>query len=417
MPAPPDLPAESAGDRFRQSRLGRWLLLTVFWLVLAALSAAQLPLRPDMDWRTAFAFALIDWGPWIVLSPIVLWFAGRFEIDGHNWRRTVPLHLAGALVTAAIVQLMTDALVTGPLLPPPEGEVRRFSPDGEPATPPPPAPDSGPRRKRPPPDLAKGPPGKGPGRPRGGPERYLRARFALPIYFVLIAGAHAMSYHRRSLERERRALAAEARLTEARLLALQNQLNPHFLFNTLNAVSSLVYSQPAQADEMICALSELLRRVLATSNRREITLAEELDFVDRYLAIQRIRFADRLEVQRDIAPGLGAAAVPTFILQPLVENAIIHGITPRAARGTVTLRVAAADGRLQLAVSDTGSGRPPPPRRPDGTVDVSERIGLGNTRARLASLYGDDARFTLTPADSGGLCARLDLPLRLLTPA
>jgi signal transduction histidine kinase len=399
-------PATSPAVRgFWSSPFGRWLLLTFVWLALAAVTIAQLASWPDMDWRNALVFALIDWGPWIVLSPLVLWFARRVEIDGTNWRRTVPLHVVGAVVFIGLTQLVTDPMMLRPLMPPPEGERR---------PPPPELRAGGPLRLPPPPEHRGGPPEPP---PAAALLRYVRARFTLPIYCVLIAGAHAIAYHRRSLERERRALAAEARLTEARLLALQNQLNPHFLFNTLNAVSSLVYSQPAQADEMICALSELLRRVLATSDRREVTLAEELDFVDRYLAIQRIRFADRLDMRREIAPGLESAAVPTFILQPLVENAIIHGITPRATRGTVTLQIVGVAGRLQLTVSDTGSGQPLPPRRADGTVIVPERIGLGNTRARLASLYGDDAHFTLTPAATGGLCARLDLPLRLVTPA
>jgi two-component sensor histidine kinase len=393
---PAALPAPSVAQRW-SSPLRVWALLTLLWIGLALISAAQMTLARELEWDLALRFASLDWAPWIVLSPVVLWFARRVHIDGGNWVRTVPLHLAGAvLVTAAAQFIAQGATITGALpMPAPPGPFELRRGDiliGTPPTFPP-----GLRELGPPPHNLP---------------RFIRARFSIPIYCVIVAAAHAVAYHRRSLERERRALAAEARLTEARLMALQTQLNPHFLFNTLNAVSSLVRKQPDAADEMICALSALLRSVLARSEQREITLTEELSFIDRYLAIQRIRFSDRLEVRRHLEPAAEIALVPTLILQPLVENAIVHGIARHAGRGVLTLTARAeSDGRLVVTVSDTGDGAPP--TRPPGTPFAArERIGLTNTRARLAALYGTAATFELTHAPEGGACARLVLPWR-----
>lgn len=388
------LPEENRGDAatdswWLHSALGRWLLLSIVWLGVAAIFAVQQVAGRELDWRLIAGFALLDWVPWIALSPLVLWLANRVQIDGHNWRRTVPIHIVAALLTAVVFEV-SSGLVVARVMPQPPNR-REMAP---------------PQRERDQPDRGE------PGRERPSPPRFVRARLSVPVYFLLVAAAHAVAYHRRSLERERRALTAEARLAESRLMALQTQIHPHFLFNTLNAISSLIYTQPQAADEMICALSELLRSVLATSERREVTLAEELEFTERYLSIQQIRFADRLQVRQTIEPGLADAIVPTFILQPLIENAVIHGIAPRGAPGVVQVRVRRQGERLVLSVSDTGRGSAALPRDANGRLDFSENVGLGNTRARLAAIYGGDAHFELRPAEEGGVLARLDLPLR-----
>lgn len=383
-----------------------WTLLSCLWLVLSVVSAIQHVAWREVDWGVALGFALMDWGPWLVLSPVVLWYARRVRIDSHNWRLTVPLHVLGGIVVAFASQFLADGLASTGLLPLPEGFGRRPSmverSEGEHS-------DDSRDRRPPPPEVDRGP------GPRGGARppipQFVRARFSIPIYAVLVAAAHAVAYHRRSLERERRALAAEARLAEARLMALQTQLNPHFLFNTLNAISSFVYTQPQTADEMICSLSDLLRIVLANSDRREVTLAEELELVTRYVDIQRLRFADRIEFRSELAAGLDDCTVPTLILQPIVENAVVHGLANNPGRGTLTLKTAQEKDRLVLTVCDTGSGLPLP-KRADGTLDVAENVGLGNTRARLEALYGTDAHMTLSVLPEGGVCARLDLPVR-----
>src|SRR5262245_13158460 len=164
------------------------------------------------------------------------------------------------------------------------------------------------------------------------------------MYTALVAAWQYRGSLRRQQEREVHASQLEARLAEARLAALRTQLQPHFLFNTLHAISTLVHEDPEAADRMISRLSDLLRLTLERSDTPEIPLREELQYVDRYLEIQRIRFPDRLTVVIDVEPAALEAAVPTLILQPLVENAVRHGIAPRSAAGRIEIRGAHADG-------------------------------------------------------------------------
>ncbi len=244
----------------------------------------------------------------------------------------------------------------------------------------------------------------------------------LVTYWALVAAYSTYdSYHRlRETERERHDLALratrleaeaaqlEAKMTEARLDALRMELNPHFLFNTLNTASALTQEgDGALAVQVLARLSELLRRTLYDSTEHEIPLEEEMDLLEQYLAIQRIRFRDRLTVDVQLAPEVRNALVPTLILQPLAENAMLHGVS--AVRGKAELQVQATqvDGDvLRLTMRDSGSGleRNAGPHR--------EGIGLGNTRDRLAALYGDKARLLLRSPTQGGTEVILTMPLR-----
>lgn len=213
---------------------------------------------------------------------------------------------------------------------------------------------------------------------------------------------------RRRRETELRAVRLEARMTEARLDALRMELNPHFLFNTLNTVSGLAKRGEGEAAvRTLSRLGELLRLTLGDDLEHEVTLAEEADLLDRYLEIERARFGDRLTIDVRIAPAVQNALVPTLILQPLVENAIRHGVA--AVRGPCRLDVeAVATGdRLELQVRDTGRGFDHPGSPP------REGIGLRNTRKRLAALYEDEAELELVSPPIGGVEARLRLPLQL----
>jgi two-component system LytT family sensor kinase len=213
------------------------------------------------------------------------------------------------------------------------------------------------------------------------------------------------------LERQReRATKAEAMAHVARLRALQSQLEPHFLFNTLNAISTLVVEgQNSDAARMIARLSDFLRLSLETSDTPEISVAEELEFVRRYLEIEQVRFGDRLKVaiesQADAMHGL----VPAFVLQPLVENAVKHGVLPQEKGGSVTVTVARNNGALQLRVADDGPGLP------EG-VPVAPAVGLSNTAARLAELYADKASFSLDSSPGGGVTATMEIPFRTAAP-
>ena len=370
----------------------RLALLTGFWLVVSAAFAVQIYALGVMPWATAAALALLDWGPWMVFSPLVIWLARRLPLGPKTWRWALPAHLGSCLIVVLLMEVLTSTLASRreDLFPPP---------------PPPPPAHGRSERLRPFPGEHS-------------PFDFLlmrlmeRARVSVPVYWMLVAAAHAISHQRRSQERERRALQAEAHLTEARLEALQAQFKPHFLFNTLNTIAQLVYENPAAAEDMITSLSELLRTVLAVQQRREIPLREEIAFIERYCAIQRVRFADRLQVRYEIDPAAREAIVPALLLQPLVENAIIHGIAPGRTPGTVCIRARTAGDRLCLEVADTGHEHPETRQNASRALILKEGVGLANTRARLAALYGPQHAFSIERAGEGGVAVKIELPLR-----
>ncbi len=195
----------------------------------------------------------------------------------------------------------------------------------------------------------------------------------------------------------------QTRLAQAQLQALRLQLNPHFLFNTLNAITALVHTDPHAAERMIMGLSELLRISLGSVGEQEVPLSRELEVLEHYLDIQQVRFADRLQVQYAVAPETERALVPNLLLQPLVENAIKHGIAPRAASGRIVIVARRNNGALLLEVSDDGTGSS------NGTP-TGEGVGLRNSRERLRSLYGDDHRFDAAPQPAGGYRVVIELP-------
>jgi signal transduction histidine kinase len=207
-----------------------------------------------------------------------------------------------------------------------------------------------------------------------------------------------MRFEMAALERERLA----GRLDDARLHALRLQLQPHFLFNTLNTVTALVHRDAVAAERMVTGLSELLRASLGPAGEQEVRLDRELDLVRHYVDIQQARFADRLSVRFDIDDEARDGMVPSLILQPLVENAILHGIAPRAAAGSVSIAARRRNGTLSLEVADDGIGR----------LDGSGRegVGLGNARARLTTLYGDRQRLRAGPSADGGYRVEIEIP-------
>ncbi len=215
-----------------------------------------------------------------------------------------------------------------------------------------------------------------------------------------------MDYHRRYRERELAASHLETELTQAQLEVLRMQLQPHFLFNTLHAISSLMHRDVELADRMIARLGELLRATLDHAGAAEVSLQSELDFIAPYLEIEQARLGPRLQVRLDIDPETLDAAVPNLLLQPLVENAIRHGIAPQRGPGLIEIVSRRHNGRLQVRVCDTGAGLP-------NETPLKEGLGLGNTRARLEHLYGDAHVFRIAPAPSGpGVEVTLELPFR-----
>ena len=222
-------------------------------------------------------------------------------------------------------------------------------------------------------------------------------------YWLIVAVTHALNYYERYEEKALAASQLEAQLAQAQLQALKMQLHPHFLFNTLNSISALLRHDVETADLMIERLGDFLRMTLAHPGAQDVTLKEELEFVNCYLAIEKIRLQERLETRIDVEPQVLDALVPNLILQPIVENAIHHGIAPRSARGRLEIQARRHRSLLSLRVRDNGPGI----HAPNG-----EGVGLSNTRARLARLYGSGHRLALENAAEGGLVVTLEIPFR-----
>lgn len=349
----------------------RWGLAFAVWTLIGLAFASQLytasaKMGRPVGWARAVSDSLADWYVFALLSVPAVWLVRRFHFERTNWRGRSALHLAASAVFS-LAYMVARALVA---------QVQYWA-SGQPVA----FADAFGFL------LAKTP--------------YLN----LLVYWVILVVWHAFDYYRRYHERELRASELEKRLVEARLQALQMQLNPHFLFNTLHAISALMHKDVEAADRMITRLSDLLRCALESSQEQEVPLRRELRFLQSYLEIEQTRFGERLQVRQDIAPDTLDAQVPNLILQPLVENAIKHGLAPKAGAGRIELSARQANGRLVLEVRDNGVGLPDdsPPE---------EGVGLSNTRARLEHLYGEEFRFGLTPATEGGLIVRVEIPLR-----
>jgi len=231
------------------------------------------------------------------------------------------------------------------------------------------------------------------------------------LFYVLLLGiAWAVYYHGRYREREQAAEQLAAGLAEARFQALKMQLHPHFLFNTLNAISALIPQEAQPARRMVARLGDLLRTALEQEATQEVTLREELEFLEPYLEIEQTRLGDRLSVEFQVEPEALDACVPHLVLQPLVENAIRHGVAPRSGPGVVTIAAAVKGGSLILHVRNTGgAARERFLREPGGR-------GLANVRSRLEHLYGADQQLTAGPARLGGWVTTIRIPFRASRP-
>jgi two-component system, LytTR family, sensor kinase len=228
------------------------------------------------------------------------------------------------------------------------------------------------------------------------------------VYWVIFGAQQTFRYYEHYLASELRLERMERSFSQARLNALRMQLDPHFLFNALNTISSQVERDPRLARTMIEHLGDLLRLSLDARDRPEIPLVEELAFLDHYVAIQKIRFAEHLRIEIQVSPEVKYALVPCLIVQPLVENAIRHGISRRASGGTVTVIVRRGPNQVEIRVTDDGVGLPP-----GWTLETSAGTGLSVTRERIVGLHPDgNGRFSVRPRTGGGTEVEISLPLR-----
>jgi two-component sensor histidine kinase len=231
----------------------------------------------------------------------------------------------------------------------------------------------------------------------------------LLIYWVIAGGWQAYRYNQRYVSSELRSERLERQFSEARLNVLRMQLNPHFLFNALNTISSQVERDPRLARAMIEHLGDLLRLSLESKDKQEVPLAEEMEFLEHYVAIQKIRFGEHLKIEVAVTPEARTASVPSLFLQPLVENAIRHGVSMRSSGGTVEISAVRVDGRVKIRVADDGVGLP-------AAWDLQESAGLGltATRERIAGLYPNaSSRFSIRNRDGGGTEVEVELPFRV----
>jgi two-component system, LytTR family, sensor kinase len=352
-------------ESLMQKWWSRWLLGFCFWTLLGLSFASQFYISSakaglEVSWRQAVKFALADWYVFALLSIPVIQLARRIRFE-RGWVRSLLAHLVASVcfsfsymvIRAWVGQWQSQAAFN---------------------------------------DVFK-------------PLLVKTWHFNLLIYWVIIAVSHAFDYYRKFRERELRASELERHLAQAKLHALQMQLNPHFLFNTLHSISSLMHKDVEAADRMIARLSDLLRAALEGAETQEVSLREEIDLLQLYLSIEQIRFGNRLTVKMNIPPETLGAQVPNLILQPLVENAIKHGIEPRSRPGYIALEAQRQNGTLSLVVSDNGAGI-------GEKGDVKEGVGLSNTRARLQELYGARHRFELSHAEEGGVRVELSIPFR-----
>jgi len=339
----------------------RWLLILLFWTLLGLFFASQSGLsylyqQGWAPWGLLVKLSLSEWYIWALLTPVAVWLAKKFPFARGRRVQAIAVHLlAGFILT--IAKIIIEGWVRNTLLGIP-GQINAAN----------------------------------------------KFHLSFLTYWAIVGVTHAFAYYGMYRERELAASQLQTQLAKAQLQALQMQVQPHFLFNTLHAISTLMHRDVDAADRMLAGLSDLLRLTLENAGTQEVPLKTELEFLDRYLEIEQIRFQDRLTVCKDIEPQALDAVVPNLLLQPLVENAVRHGVATRALPGRVEISAWRADARLHIEVSDDGPGLP--------ASYQGKGLGLTNTRARLERLYGEQHSFRLENVPSGGVRVYIEIPWR-----
>ena len=311
------------------------------------------------------AMNLVLWGGWAVFAPAIIWLGRRVPLERAHWRRALAIHAPASLLvtTGHLVWVGSGRFLLQ----------RAFGADAQ-------------------------------WWPTVWDAFFRTVDFELPVYWAILGAHQSIAYYRRLRAREFHSARLETRLVEAQLQALQQQLHPHFLFNTLHAISALVHRDPDMADMMLERLADLLRLTLRSSGVREIPLHQELEYLRAYLAIEQVHFGDRLTIEIAIDAAAVDVLVPTLILQPVVENAIRHGLEPKTGPAMLTVGARVEHNSLRLSICDNGIGL----RDQRG----GHGIGLSNTRSRLQRLYGSEDALRLMDNPRGGVIVDIRLPVR-----
>ena len=335
-----------------------WLLILAAYTLLGLLFTSQVWIdyayaRHPLPWWRAAAVALADWYLWALLTPAVVWLARRFRINRRHWAGSLAVHIPVGLVCTVAKQLadtFSATAITG---------------------------------------ISRG------------PTTFMKIHVSFLTYWAIVGITYAVEHYQKYRERELQAAQLQTALARAQVQSLQMQLNPHFLFNTLNAIAALMREDIEAADVMIARLGDLLRVTLASADVQEVPLRRELELTDMYLDIQRARMGDRLTTRVSADPQTLDVQVPTLLLQPLVENAIRHGGAARPGPTMIEVRAQRDGDLLVIDVEDDGPGPP---------VPLAPGHGLENTRMRLTAAYGPSAGVDVRPRHGGGALARVTLP-------
>ena len=366
-----DSKEDSSIGPFNFPRGMRWALIVAAWTLFGLFFATQVLInRTYLGRPLNVGYTLSKWLScayiWALLTPSIIYLCRRFRIERGRVRHLL-VHLAASLVFS-LIQLggyLVAISYIDPLVKPFTSVFQEFIVN--------------------------------------------HLHFNLLTYWALVALSHAADYYRKYQERELSAAQLRTQLAHAQLTALKAQLHPHFLFNTLNAIVVLVRkSSNKEAVNMLNGLSALLRHSLEYLDTQEVSLKDELEFLSLYLDIEQVRFNDRLQVRMEVERDTLDAQIPSLIMQPLVENAIRHGIGKRSAAGILEINARRENGRLRLQVRDDGPGL-----AVNGGKPIAGQIGIANTRARLRQLYGEAQTFELCNANDGGAVATLTIPLRV----
>lgn len=368
-----DLESSDAGSSLWRSRWKRLALIWGIWTFIGIVFTLQsyfTSFRSEKPVPFFDSFYLqMTWAYlWALATPFVLWAASRLPIERNNWMRSALLHVPLSIVLSAFITALGHVVLWFYW-------------------------------------------GWSMGRPfsfeRMG--RFVVANFSegIGIYLLIALTGYAFSYYRRYREGQVKTLQLEAQLSQAQLHALKMQLHPHFLFNTLHSISALLSTDTESARKMITRLGDFLRLTLDNSGSQEVTLQQEMEFLSCYLEIERIRFQDRLVTRVNVAHQTLDAKVPNLILQPIVENAIRHGIAPRSTPGLIEIGAERRNGTLRIQVRDNGPGLPI--HRTSENM-FQRGLGLSNTETRLERLYGAAHLFDFSNSPAGGLVVTLEIP-------
>ena len=343
-----------------------------FFSAFQAYQVVRLFSAKDTSYWLLVGLNLGYWYAWALLTPVVLFMARRFPFDRERWWRSLPAHLLAIIVVTFAHVVMAEGVRYGIA----QAGNRMWASKMSFWT-------------------------------QVSETDLLNFDWEMVTYWAIIGFWHAQAYYRVAQDRALKASRLETRLAEAQLQALQRQLHPHFLFNTLNAISALMHRDVEAADQMLARLSDLLRIALDQRGAQEVTLKDELEFLQKYLEIEQARFGDRLVVRYEVDPETLDAQVPNLILQPLVENSVRHAVAVRIEQGLIEIRARRVGTNLELSVRDNGPGLP---KRPGATT--GKGVGLANTRSRLEHLYGASQQLSLEEPPGGGLIVTVMLPFR-----